>query len=45
LGIEDSLHQIELVCGKGRNIFRCVPKSGGVTPLIDAVNDCLRHGR
>jgi CheY-like chemotaxis protein len=46
LGIEDSLHQIEQVCGKGRNLFRLVPKSGGISPLIDAVNDCLRphHG-
>jgi len=41
--IDETLQQIELVCGKGRNIFRCVPKSGGVQPLIDAVNECLRQ--
>jgi len=41
-GIEDSLLQIEQVCGKGRNIYRCVPKSQGPQPLIDAVNECLK---
>ena len=39
--VDETLKQIELVCGKGRNIFRSVPKSGGVGPLIDAVNECF----
>jgi two-component system response regulator (stage 0 sporulation protein F) len=41
LDIEEALKKIETVCGKGRNIFRCVPKSIGVKPLIAAVNDCF----
>ncbi len=41
--VDETLKQIERVFGEGRNIFRCVPKSGGVQPLIDAVNDCFRQ--
>jgi len=42
-GISDDLRQIERVWGKGRNIFRLVPKSGGVKLLMEAVNDCLKR--
>jgi CheY-like chemotaxis protein len=45
LGLMDTtetINRIEAVCGKGRNIFRCIPKSSGVKQLIDAVNECLK---
>ena len=37
-GMEEDLRQIERVWGKGRTICKCIPKSGGVKPLIAAVN-------
>jgi hypothetical protein len=37
-GMEEDLRQIERVWGKGRTICKCIPKSGGVAPLIAAVN-------
>jgi CheY-like chemotaxis protein len=42
MGIDEDLKQIERLCGKGRNIFRCIPKSSGVNLLIAAVNECLK---
>jgi hypothetical protein len=42
MGIDEDLKQIERLCGKGRNIFRCIPKSSGVKLLIEAVNECLK---
>ena len=37
----DILDRIETVCGKGRNIFRCIPKMEGVDSVITAVNECF----
>jgi CheY-like chemotaxis protein len=37
--VDETLHQIENVCGKDRSIFRCVPKRDGIEALVRAVND------
>lgn len=37
--VDETLKEIEIFCGQGRNVFRYVPKKGGVEPLINAVND------
>jgi CheY-like chemotaxis protein len=39
--VDETLQQIENAYGKGRNIFRLIPKSKGVRSLIDAVNECM----
>ncbi len=36
--VDETLKQIEILCGRGRNIFQCVSKKDGVDSLIRAVN-------
>ena len=43
--VDETLKQIEEVCGKGRNLFRCIPKIEGVEALISAVNDWFEAAR
>lgn len=37
--VDETLKIIETTCSNGRNIFRYVPKKGGIEPLVRAVND------